>query len=79
MPAIILVYFLFMAWQGRDILLVQGDYLRFYGTVAAELFVIVLLSIFLRKKYQMKQAREAEMARLAKEREECEKEEAKTP
>lgn len=79
MPAIILVYFLFMAWQGRDILLVQGDYLRFYGTVAAELLVIVLLSIFLRKKYQMKQAREAEMTRLTKEHEECDKEEPDTP
>lgn len=58
LPAILMIYLCVMAWHGLDILTVQKDYLRYFGTIAAEIAVIISLSIFLRKKYILKQQRE---------------------
>lgn len=58
LPVLLLLYLGIMAWQGIDILTVQKDYVRYFGTIAAEITVIVALSFFLRKKYLLKQSRE---------------------
>ena len=58
LPAALLVYALIMAYQGLDILTVQRDYLRFFGTLGAELAVIIALSWFLRRKFELARRRE---------------------
>lgn len=58
LPLILTVYAVCMAFYSRDILLQQGDYLRFFGTLGCEAVVIVALAYFLRKKYQLQQRRE---------------------
>lgn len=55
LPAILTVYAVIMAFLGRDIWLVQGDYIRFFGTIIGEAVIIVALSYFLRRKYKLKQ------------------------
>ena len=59
LPALLIVYLAAMAYVGRDMLLVEHNYLRYYGTIGAEVACIVALSFFLRKKYLLKQRREA--------------------
>ncbi len=58
LPALLLVYIIVMAYIGRDTLTVQGDWLRYFGSIAAEIAVIVALAIFLRKKQKLQDRRE---------------------
>lgn len=58
LPALLLVYIIVMAYIGRDTLIVQGDWLRYFGSIAAELAVIVALAVFLRKKQKLQDRRE---------------------
>mgnify|MGYP005919745901 CR=1 FL=1 len=59
LPALLIVYLAAMAYVGRDMLLVEHNYLRYFGTIGAEVACIVALSFFLRKKYLLKERREA--------------------
>lgn len=61
LPLLLLIYAGFMAWQGRDILLVQHDYLRYFGTIVAEVIIILLLAVFLKRRMKLKQQREENM------------------
>lgn len=54
LPAVLLIYLLAMAFMFKDSLLSAGRYFQFYGTIAIEVVVIVLLYIFLRKKCKMR-------------------------
>ena len=57
-PAVILVYFLFMSFHFGTELLAQGQTLRFVLTVVAETAVIIALFFFLRARQRLKQERE---------------------
>lgn len=59
LPALLIVYLAAMAYVGRDMLLVEHNYLRYFGTIGAEVACIIALSFFLRKKYLLKERREA--------------------
>lgn len=50
LPALILVYFIIMMCVFGPDLLAKGEYLTFGLTAAAELVILVLLRIFLRKR-----------------------------
>lgn len=78
LPALLLIYFAIMAYQGRDILIVAHQYVRYFLTVGFELLVIVLLYFFLKKKKRIRLDREAMRRRtdaLMKESESAELEE----
>ena len=58
LPALLIVYIIVMAYIGRDTLTVQGDWLRYFGSIAIELAIIVALAVFLRKKQKLQDRRE---------------------
>ncbi len=58
LPALLLIYIIVMAYIGRDTLTVQGDWLRYFGSIAVELAIIVALAVFLRKKQKLQDRRE---------------------
>ena len=58
LPTLLLFYIIVMAYIGRDTLTVQGDWLRYFGSIAVELAVIVALAFFLRKKQNLQDRRE---------------------
>ncbi len=58
LPAVILIYFLFMTFYFGTELLTQGQTLRFVLTVVAEIVVIIALFFFLRARQRLKEKRE---------------------
>ncbi len=58
LPALLLAYIIVMAYIGRDTLTVQGDGLRYFGSIAIELAIIIALAVFLRKKQKLQERRE---------------------
>lgn len=62
------IYMCVMAVSNIDTLTRQHDYLRYFGTLGAELFVLGLLLVFLRKREKLKREREEDLKRAAKER-----------
>lgn len=64
LPAILLIYVLYIAWQSRSVLLEDGDALRYFGTIAVEIVIIALLSVAIRRKFRLKQQRESEIKEL---------------
>lgn len=64
LPALLTVYAVIMAFLGRDMLLVKGDYLQFFSIIGIEAAAIIGLSYFLRRKYQLKHERELQAGRL---------------
>lgn len=54
----LVVYLGVIAYLNRDTLTVEKDYFRYFGSIAAELVIIVALSYFLRKKFLLKKQRE---------------------
>lgn len=58
LPAVILIYFLFMTFYFGTDLLAQGQTLRFILTVVAEVVVIVALFFFLRARQRLREERE---------------------
>ena len=58
LPALLLAYIIVMAYIGRDTLTVQGDWLRYFGSIAIELAIIIALAVFLRKKQKLQDRRE---------------------
>lgn len=60
-PCLLGLYFLFMTiYFGFD-LIRAGENLRFWGTVAAELIVLLALSFFMRKKERLRKEREDDL------------------
>lgn len=57
-PILLVIYLVGMAYIGRDTLIVQKEYFRYFGTITAELIVILALSFFLHKKFMLKKQRE---------------------
>lgn len=57
-PILLVIYLAAMAYIGRDTLIVQKEYFRYFGSIAAELIVILALSFFLHKKFMLKKHRE---------------------
>lgn len=58
LPTLLLVYVIVMAYIGRDTLTVQGNWLRYFSSIAIELAIIIALAIFLRKKQKLQDRRE---------------------
>lgn len=71
-PAIIVgalfIYMCVMAYVNRETLTVYHDYLRFYGTLGAEIVVLCLLFFFLRRREKLKRERLEDLARAEQER-----------
>lgn len=71
-PAIIVgvlfIYMCVMAYLNRETLTVYHDYLRFFGTLGAELVVLTLLFFFLRKREKLKRERLEDLRRADEER-----------
>lgn len=63
LPGMLLVYAIAMALIFRDTLTVHHDYLRYFGTIVAELIVIVLLTIFLKKRNKLRSEREEDISK----------------
>lgn len=63
------VYAVVMAVVNRETLTVYHDYLRYFGTIAAEALVLVLLFFFLRRREQLRAERKADLERARKEKE----------
>lgn len=57
------VYFLFMTFYFGVDLLRAGENMRFWGTVAAELLVLLALVFFLRRKERLRREREEDLKR----------------
>lgn len=58
LPSILLIYVIVMAIIFRDTLTIHHNYFRYFGTIGAELIVILLLTIFLKKRNKMRSERE---------------------
>lgn len=63
LPVILGGYFLFMTFYFGVDLLRAGENLRFWGTVGAELAVLVALVFFLKRKERLRREREEDMRR----------------
>lgn len=63
LPALLGVYFLFMTFYFGIDLLRAGENMRFWGTVAAELLVLLALVFFLRRKERLRREREEDLKR----------------
>lgn len=62
LPALLAFYFVFMTvYFGID-LLRTGEYLRFWGTIIAEMAVLVALVFFLKKREKLHNEREKDIA-----------------
>lgn len=64
LPALLGVYFLFMTFHFGIYLLRSGESVRFWGTVVAELVILVALAFFLKKRERLRREREEDMNRL---------------
>ncbi|MCM1490253.1 MAG: hypothetical protein NC095_05440 [Muribaculum sp.] len=64
LPALLGVYFLFMTFHFGIDLLRSGESVRFWGTVVAELVILVALAFFLKKRERLRREREEDMNRL---------------
>ncbi|MCM1319709.1 MAG: hypothetical protein NC217_04945 [Muribaculaceae bacterium] len=64
------IYMLVMALYNIDTVTVYHDYLRYFGTLGAELVVLVILFFVLRRRERLKREREQDLAQAAKERQE---------
>ena len=62
LPALLAVYFLFMTFYFGMDLLRQGNTLRFWLTVGAEIAVLIALVFFLKKREKLRAEREKDMA-----------------
>lgn len=60
MTGVLAIYAAVMAFVGRDILLVQHNYLRYFGSLGAEIVVICLLYFMLRRLMRKQQERMAD-------------------
>ena len=54
LPLVLFIYFAIMAWNGRDMITVHHKYGQYFGIMAAEIIILILLSIFLKKKNQLR-------------------------
>lgn len=62
LPALLAIYFVFMTvYFGLD-LLRSGETLRFWGTITAEMIVLIALVIFLKKRERLRSEREKDLA-----------------
>lgn len=61
----LLIYAIVMAIYNLDTLTVYHEYLRYFGTLAAELVVLTALFFFLRKREALKAERQEDMRRAA--------------
>lgn len=61
LPALLAVYFLFMTFYFGMDLLRQGNTMRFWLTVGAELAVLTALVFFLKKREKLRAEREKDM------------------
>ena len=62
LPTLLAIYFVFMTvYFGLD-LLRSGENLRFWGTIAAEMIVLIALVIFLKKRERLRTERERDLA-----------------
>lgn len=68
LPALLAVYFLGMTFYFGFDLLCQGEAMRFWLTVGAEVVVLVLLTFFLKKREKLRAERENDMARHSRDR-----------
>lgn len=64
LPALLGAYFLFMTFHFGIDLLRSGESVRFWGTVVAELVILVALAFFLKKRERLRREREEDMNRL---------------
>lgn len=66
LPALLAIYFVFMTvYFGLD-LLRSGENLRFWGTIIAEMVVLIALVIFLKKREKLRIERENDIAKNSK-------------
>lgn len=68
LPILLSVYFLFMTFYFGMDLLRQGETMRFWLTVGAELAVLVALVFFLKKREKLRTEREKDMADSSRDR-----------
>lgn len=62
LPTLLAIYFVFMTvYFGLD-LLRSGETLRFWGTITAEMIVLIALVIFLKKRERLRTEREKDLA-----------------
>lgn len=62
LPALLAIYFVFMTvYFGLD-LLRSGENLRFWGTIIAEMIVLIALVFFLKKREKLRNEREKDIA-----------------
>lgn len=54
-PLIMLIYLGVMAWIGRDRLLVEKNYLYYFGVIAADLVVIFGVYFFVKKRDKLRE------------------------
>ena len=59
-PICLFIYLMEMAYIGRHILY-AGDYLQYFGIIAATIVVIVLLHFSLKKKERLREEREDDL------------------
>ena len=62
LPTILAIYFLGMTFYFGLDLLRQGEAMRFWLTVGAEVVVLVLLTVFLKRREKLRNEREKDMA-----------------
>lgn len=58
-PSCIAVYFLIMAYIGRDELLVEKDYFSYFGKIVVEVVVLIALYFVLKKRDKLRKERES--------------------
>ncbi len=62
LPTLLAIYFVFMTvYFGLD-LLRSGENLRFWGTIGAEMAVLIALVFFLKKREKLRMERERDMS-----------------
>lgn len=62
LPALLAIYFVFMTvYFGLD-LLRSGENFRFWGTIIAEMIVLIALVFFLKKREKLRNEREKDIA-----------------
>lgn len=64
------IYMAIMALYNIDTLTVYHDYLRYFGTLGAELVVLTILFFVLRRRERLKRERQEDLAQAEKERQE---------
>lgn len=58
LPLLIAVYAGCMAWFNRDAVTVRHEYASYYSTIAMEVIILIALSIFLKKRDELRRKRE---------------------